>query len=46
MKAKKTNKKKEKKESPYQKVMKKKLKSKFSGLKFKNLGDGMTEISF
>ena len=45
MKKKKTNKK-IKKESPFQKAMKKNLKSKFSGLKFKNLGDGMTEISF
>jgi len=46
MQKKKTNEKKGKKESPHQKAMKKKLKSKFSGLKFKNLGDGMTEISF
>ena len=28
------------------KAMKKKLRSEFSGLKFKNRGDGMTEISF
>ena len=30
----------------FQKVMKQKLQSRFSGLKFKNVGDGMTEISF
>ena len=39
-------KKKRKKETPFQKAMKKKLRSEFSGLKFKNIGDGMTEISF
>ena len=32
--------------SEFQKAMKKKLRSEFSGLKFKNRGDGMTEISF
>ena len=37
---------KRKKENEFQKVIKKKLRSQFSGLKFKNLGDGMTEISF
>tara|TARA_R110000751_G_scaffold260176_1_gene359512 strand:- start:36 stop:179 length:144 start_codon:yes stop_codon:yes gene_type:complete len=46
MKKKKLVKKKKEKESEFQKAMKKKLRSKFSGLKFKNRGDGMTEISF
>ena len=45
MKKKKLVKKKTKKESEFQKGMKKHLKSRFSGLKFKNLCDGMTEIS-
>jgi hypothetical protein len=44
VKKKKTNKK--KKLIKFQKVMKQKLQSRFSGLKFKNIGDGMTEISF
>ena len=44
MKKKKTNKKKNR--MKFQKVMKQKLQSRFSGLKFKNIGDGMTEISF
>ena len=44
MKKKKINKK--KKLTKFQKVMKQKLQSRFSGLKFKNVGDGMTEISF
>jgi hypothetical protein len=44
MKKKKTNKK--KKLIKFQKVMKQKLQSRFSGLKFKNIGEGMTEISF
>ena len=44
MKKKKTNKK--KKLIKFQKVMKQKLQSRFSGLKFKNVGDGMTEITF
>ena len=38
--------KKRKKETEFQKGMKKHLNKRFSGLKFKNLGDGMTEISF
>jgi len=46
MKKKKPVKKKTEKESGFQKAMKKKLRSEFSGLKFKNRGDGMTEISF
>jgi hypothetical protein len=46
MKKKKIDKKKRKKESSFQKAMKKKLRSEFTGLKFKNVGDGMTEISF
>jgi len=46
MKKKKIDKKKRKKESSFQKTMKKKLKSEFTGLKFKNVGDGITEISF
>ena len=46
MKKKKTNKKNRKKETAFQKAMKKKLKSEFSGLKFRNRGNGMTEISF
>ena len=37
---------KRKKETEFQKGMKKHLNKRFSGLKFKNLGDGMTEISF
>ena len=41
-----TKKTKRKKETEFQKGMKKYLKERFSGLKFKNLGDGMTEISF
>ena len=39
-------KKKRKKETAFQKAMKKKLRSEFSGLRFKNVGNGMTEISF
>ena len=46
MKKKKLVKKKREKDSGFQKAMKKKLRSEFSGLKFKNRGDGMTEISF
>ena len=46
MKKKKTNKKNRKKETAFQKAMKKKLRSEFSGLRFKNVGNGMTEISF
>ena len=46
MKKKKLVKKRKQKESEFQKAMKKKLKSEFSGLKFKNRGNGMTEISF
>jgi len=46
MKKKKLVKKRKQKESEFQKAMKKKLRSEFSGLKFKNRGDGMTEISF
>ena len=46
MKKKKLVKKKREKESGFQKAMKKKLRSDFSGLKFKNSGDGITEISF
>ena len=46
MKKKKLVKKRKQKESEFQKTMKKKLKSEFSGLKFKNRGNGMTEISF
>ena len=38
--------KKRKKETEFQKGMKKHLRERFSGLKFKNLGDGITEISF
>ena len=38
--------KKRKKETEFQKGMKKHLNQRFSGLKFKNLGDGITEISF
>jgi len=45
-KKKKLVKKKKQKESGFQKAMKKKLRSEFSGLKFKNRGDGITEISF
>tara|TARA_R100001510_G_scaffold35185_1_gene31702 strand:+ start:418 stop:558 length:141 start_codon:yes stop_codon:yes gene_type:complete len=46
MKKKKLVKKRKQKESEFQKAMKKKLKSEFSGLKFRNRGNGMTEISF
>ena len=46
MKKKKIDKKKRKKETAFQKAMKKKLRSEFSGLRFKNVGNGMTEISF
>ena len=46
IKKKKLVKKKRKKETEFQKGMKKHLNKRFSGLKFKNLGDGMTEISF
>ena len=46
MKKKKHVKKKKQKESEFQKAMKKKLRSEFSGLKFRNRGNGMTEISF
>ena len=46
MKKKKLVKKRKQKESEFQKTMKKKLKSEFSGLKFINRGNGMTEISF
>ena len=41
-----TKKTKRKKETEFQKGMKKHLNKRFSGLKFKNLGDGITEISF
>ena len=46
MKIHKNSKRKKIKDSDFQKAMKKKLRSEFSGLKFKNRGDGMTEISF
>ena len=46
MKKKKLIKKRKQKESGFQKSMKKKLRSEFSGLKFRNRGDGVTEISF
>tara|TARA_R100001509_G_scaffold146657_1_gene103729 strand:+ start:708 stop:848 length:141 start_codon:yes stop_codon:yes gene_type:complete len=46
MKKKKLVKKRKQKESEFQKAMKKKLRSEFSGLKFRNRGNGMTEISF
>ena len=46
MKKKKLVKKRKQKESGFQKAMKKKLRSEFSGLRFKNVGNGMTEISF
>ena len=39
-------KKKDKTVSTYQKVLNKKLKDRFPGIKVKNIGDGMTEISF
>ena len=45
-KKKKLTRKKRKKETEFQKGMKKHLKERFSGLKFKNNGDGITEISF
>ena len=32
--------------STYQKTLNKKLKDRFPGIKIKNLGDGMSEISF
>ena len=39
-------KKKDKTVSTYQKALNKKLKDRFPGIKIKNLGDGMSEISF
>ena len=39
-------KKKDKTVSTYQKVLNKKLKDRFPSIKIKNLGDGMSEISF
>ena len=44
MKKKKLVKKRKQKESGFQKAMKKKLRSQFSGLKFKNRGDGILII--
>ena len=46
IKKKKLVRKKRKKETEFQKGMKKHLRERFSGLKFKNHGDGITEISF
>ena len=46
IKKKKLVKKKRKKETEFQKGMKKHLRERFSDLKFKNHGDGITEISF
>jgi len=43
---KKTNKKESKVVKEYKSGLSKKLKEKFSGLKVKDIGDGMTEISF
>ena len=39
-------KKKNKQVTSYQKALNKKLKENFSGIKVKDVGDGMTEISF
>jgi hypothetical protein len=39
-------KKKSKQVTAYQKALNKKLKDRFPGIKIKNLGDGMSEISF